>query len=286
MSQEPNSTALITLTKIENTIHDIPAKLSALVVSEAIKEKLIELAGLTSGEVKGIEGPPQRFKVNEIRLRQPISNSKSIPDECKPGQLYSTSSKLLGDSVQFIPVLRHAQRKKWTEESTLDCLSIDGVTGSKHGKCKECPYSQYVEGKPMLCSSGHTFFIVTPDLKDLYRVDFQKSSAKAGKNILRLSEPPALWGKIFTLSTIHTSSGGRNYYSLDTRATGQTPSEEIMAVCDVLHEFFDAQYKRALLRFSNPGLGGSEAELASGTSTDVVIDTTDTDGAIDFSNAM
>ncbi len=285
MSQETTATALTTLTKIDSTIRDIPSKLSSLVVSDDIKTKLVELASLTSGEVKGVEGVPQRFRVNEIRLRQPISNSPSIPTDCKPGQLYSTGSKSLGDKVDFIPILRHAQRKKWLEDSKLDCLSIDGVKGSKYGKCKECPYSVYEQGKPMPCSSGHTFFVVTPDLSALYRVDFQKSSAKAGQNILRRTEPPALWGKIFTLSTEHKATAGRNYYSLATRATGEKPSPEVMEVCDVLHEFFNAQYQRALLRLANPGLGGVDPETAGGDSTDVVVETTD-DGTIDFSTSM
>lgn len=286
MSQETNPTALATLSKIDETIRDIPSKLAGLSVSDSIKEKLMELASLTSGEVKGVEGAPQRFRVNEVRLRQPISSSKSIPDDCKPGQLYSTSSKLLGDSVQFIPVLRHAQRKKWLEDSKLDCISIDGVTGTRYGKCKECPYSAYEKGKPMACSSGHTFFVVTPDLSAIYRMDFQKSSAKAGQNILRLTEPPALWGKIFTLSTEHKSTAGRNYYSFATRATGQKPSAEVMEVCDVLHEFFDAQYRRALLRMHNPGLGGVDPEFAQGDSTDVVIDAADDGATIDFKGTL
>lgn len=284
MSQETTSTAIATLAKIDNIIRDVPIKLANLNVSDGIKEKLMELANLTSGEVKGIEGA-QRVRVPEIRLRQPISSSKSIPETCKPGQLYSTNSNPLGDSVQFIPVLRHAQRKKWLEDSKLDCISMDGENGTRYGKCKECPYSVYEQGKPMACSSGHTFYVVTPDLSAIYRVDFQKSSAKAGSNVLRLTQPPALWGKIFTLSTEHKSSGGRNYYSFSTRATGDKPAPEVMAVCDVLHTFFDAQYRRALLRLSNPNLGGGDPEIAHGDTTDVVIDAEDS-GVIDFKGAM
>jgi hypothetical protein len=276
--------AITALAKIDETILGVASKFSELVLSDANKEKVAKLAKLASPEIEGIEGGNRRFRIPIIQLRQPISNSKSIPESCKPGQLYS-SGDLIGDSIRFIPILRHAQRKKWLEDSTIDCQSLDGVTGSRYGNCKECPYNKFEKGKPMACSLGHTFFVVTPDLNKIYRVDFQKSSAKAGKNILSLTEPPSLWGKIFVLSTEHHATAGRNYFSLSTQASGERPDAETLEVCGVLHQFFKAQYDGALIRSKNPSIYGNDATAATGDASDVVIETGD-DGEIDFKGSM
>ena len=281
---ETNQEIIAALTKIDETIQGIGETLEGLTLSDEIRAKIKHVAELTSPKVDGIEGSPARFRVANIQLRQPISNSPSIPDTCKPGQLYSSGDHI-GDSIRFIPILRHAQRKKWMEDSKIDCQSIDGKKGSRYGDCSACPYGKYTPGVQTPCSLGHTFFVVTPDLNKLYRIDFQKSSAKAGKNILSLTEPPSLWGKIFLLSTEHHATAGRNYYSLSTRATGERPDADLLAVCSVLHKFFKAQYDKALLRFANPNIFNDPTALPTGSASDVIIDTED-DGNIDFKGAL
>lgn len=277
--------AITALSKTDEIIRSISTKLSQLALSDANKEKILHLAKLTSPDIEGIEGGNKRFRVPIIQIRQPISNSTSIPESCKPGQLYS-AGELIGDSIRFIPILRHAQRKKWLEDSKIDCQSLDGIRGSRYGNCKECPYNKFEKGKPMACSLGHTFFAVTPDLSKLYRIDFQKSSAKAGKNILNLTEPPSLWGKIFVLNTEHHTMSGRNYFSFSTRASGERPDAEALEICGVLHQFFKAQYDGALIRFSNPGMfSGGDGSAATGDASDVTIEAED-DGKIDFGNSM
>lgn len=282
MTTESN-TALATLSKIDETIQGIGDKLVNLQLSAENQEKILRLAELTKPQIEGVEGNAQRFRVPIVRLRQPISNSTSIPESCKPGQLYS-AGETLGDSLYFIPILRHAQRRKWLEDNKIDCQSMDGITGSRYGNCKTCPHSAFEKGKPMACSSGHTFYVVTPKLDKLYRIDFQKTSAKAGKNILSLTEPPSLWGKIFILGTNHHTQGGRNYFSYSTRASGERPDAETITICGILHQFFKAQYDRAMLRINNPGVfGGTEG--AHGSASDVIIDSED-DGNVDFKGAM
>lgn len=259
-------------------IHEASAKLQELAASkdDDLKEKILTLAQLTSSHVEGVEGENLIPLIPEIRMRQPTSNAKSIPEDCQPGQLYSTDSDIFGEDFRFIPILRHALRKKWEDEK-LDCMSLDGENGTKYGKCAECPYSKYEQGVPVECSSGHSFYVVTPDLDGIYRIDFQKSSARAGRNILRLTKPPALWGKSFVLNTEHQKGNGRNYYTLGTKPTGQKTPPDVQEVCKLLHLYFKAQYdhaKQGLLRFT------TEAPT-----TNVVVTESD-DSNIDFSTSM
>jgi len=263
-------------------IRDASEKLLALAETkdDDVKNQILTLAQLTTVEIKGVEGAGSRAQLAEIRMRQPMSGSDSIPADCKPGEFYNTDGDYLGKNVTFIPVLRHALRKKWSDENRIDCISLDGETGTRYGSCKECPYSKFEQGQAAECSPGHSFYVVTPELDGIYRVDFQKSSSKAGRNILRLTRPPALWGKSFVLSSSHHSGGGRNYYSLTTTPTGHKTSQDVMDVCEVLHNYFHAQYeaaKASLRRFNEDG--------ESSDAPSVVISDGD-DGDIDFGDTM
>ena len=283
MANEETGSAIEIVTDYDEVINQASIKLRTLADSAEAEygERILQLATLTAPEIKGIEGTGSQFRVASVRVRQPISSSAGIPEDCKPGQLFSTKGGTLGDSLTFIPILRHAQRKKWTQDSQIDCLSIDGVRGTRYGECKSCPYSQFEQGKTMECSSGHTFFVVTPELDALYRLDFQKSSAKAGKNILNLTEPPALWGKSFTLGTLHETAGGRNYYRMNTKPTGTKTPDTTMAVCELLHEFFHAQYQKALQRVLNP----QETTEVPDSGTRVII-ADDDSNEVDFQDSM
>lgn len=274
----------LTLTNsLDTAIAEAGAALATLAETKEaeLSKKILALAQLTSPEIKGVEGPTTT-RIPEVRVRQPSSSSGNIPADCKVGQLYDSDGVIIGASLRFIPILRHALRKKWNDENRIDCMSMDGENGSRYGKCKECPYGQFEQGQAIQCSPGHSFFVVSEDLSALYRLDFLKSSAKAGRNILKLTKPPALWSKSFTLSASQEVGKGRNYCVLHTQATGTKTPPDVMEVCEALHKFFHANYMRALemqSKFSEAGEGKPEG------STDVHISEGEND-TIDFKDAM
>lgn len=215
-------------------------------LDESLATKVYHLAKLTSPEIKGIEGS-SGTNVPQIVINQPMSNSPSKPSASKPGELYTTEGTIIGESVDVIPVVSHPVRKKWGEDG-LDCMSLDGENGSRYGKCEDCPYSRFEQGSPPSCSPGYHFYTVTEDLNKLYRIEFIKSSAKAGKNIRQKTTPPALWARSFTVATEHHTGNNRNYYTFKTAPTGRETDEMTMKICDALHEFFQIQYKASLAK--------------------------------------
>lgn len=274
---------LATTQNYSDVIQETSSKLQALAEAkdEKLKASILELARITQPEIKGVEGEARSFRITELRMRQPMSNADSIPEDCKPGEFFSTDGDTLGDNIRFIPILSHTIRKKWGDDNKIDCVSMDGVSGTRYGKCKECPYGQYEQGVKLECSPGHSFYVVTPDLSALYRVDFQKSSAKAGRNILRLTKPPALWGRSFSLSTAHQTQNNRNYYTLVTKPTGQKVDDDTLEVCELLHKIFHAHYQKALgdlQRFATDPTGA--------TGEGAVKVTEEEGGNIDFSDSM
>lgn len=213
-------------------------------VDPELAEKLHKLAKQTSPTIKGFEDET-KASIPQIYIRQPSSSGDALPAECKLGQLYNSAGDIVGDSLNFIPILTHNLRKKWGEDQ-LECLSLDGKVGTRYGACADCPYGRFEKGTPPACSPGFTFYGVTTGLENIYRIDFLKSSSKAGRNIRRLIRPPALWSRSFEVSTEKVTGNNRNYYVLKTAPTGNVTEEQISEVCDMLHSFFKAEYDKAI----------------------------------------
>lgn len=212
-------------------------------------EKYKELANLTNNQVKGVEDATKPAVTN-VLIRQKMSGNDIMPEECKVGELYDTDGEVVGDKLEFIPIFSHIIRKKWSETeegNSVDCMSLDGKVGSKYGACDSCPYGRFEPGKKMQCSKGRTFFGVTPELNKLYKIDFIKTSAKAGNQIMRLVRPPALWAKSFFISVNkEKSSSGFDYYMFNAKPSGHKIEGDLYEICDALYEHFREMYQSAL----------------------------------------
>jgi hypothetical protein len=239
-----------------------------------LKDNILQLAQLTRPGIAGMEGQ-QRVTIPWVLVRQPSSSSPSIPEDVKVGELYSSDGRI-GDRLVILPILSHTIRRKWGEER-VDCQSVDGVRGTRYGACEACPYGRYVEGQRTECSKGTSIYGVTDDLSALYRVDFTKSSAKAGQNILRLARPPALWARSFSISTEKKAAQKTNYYELKTALTGERTAPAVMQVCEALHTFYKALYDKAKLSLYRQN--AAEARPANVVEATVVADS---DGVVDF----
>lgn len=227
-----------------------------------LRLRVQELATKTTPAVKGIEAP-QRVQLPRLLLRQPSSNSDKVPVETKAGQLYTSQSEHVGDELTFIPVYTHNIRVRWGDDDKVECQSLDGVTGNRYGECRVCPYGQFVRGERPQCSPGSTYYVVSEDLTKIYRIDFTKTSAKAGKNIRQLSLPPNMWSRVFSLGVEKMVTGKNTYYVLKTNATGARTSEDVSEVCDILFEYFNSNYKKMLLLQEEYAKRGASVEAAS-----------------------
>jgi len=256
--------------KYDETLNSVADSLRAYANTLADTElglNIEVLASKTTPAVKGIEAP-QRVQIPRIALKQNSSNSDKIPAETKVGQLYTSQSEHVGDELEFIPVYTHNNRVRWGDDDKIECQSMDGLTGNRYGTCNTCPYGQFVKGERPQCSPGSTYYVVTPDVKSIYRIDFTKTSAKAGKNIRQLSLPPKMWSRVFTLGVEKMVTGKNTYYVLKTNATAQRTTEDVSKVCDMLFEYFSSNYKKMLLlqeeytkRAASGGGGGSGGAL-------------------------
>jgi len=273
------STAISTKSQadLDNDIFQAAGRLEELaetIKDENRKELVLQLAQLTRPGIAGVEGQ-QRVTIPWVLVRQPSSSSPSIPEDVKIGELYSTDGRI-GDRLVILPILSHVIRRKWGVEK-IECQSVDGQVGTQHGSCGACPYGRYVEGQRTECSKGTAIYGVTEDLTALYRIDFIKSSAKAGQNILRLARPPALWARSFSITTEKKAAQNKNYYELKTSLTGDRTPSDVMQVCDALHGFYKALYEKSKL-----SLTGRQLPVVQSSNVIDAQVVTDSDGVVDF----
>jgi hypothetical protein len=251
--------------KYDDTINNVSTLLKAY--ADTINDtelglKIQALSDQTVTTVKGIEGP-QRSRITQLMLKQNSSNSPTIPSNTASGQLYTSKSDHIGDSIEFIPIFTHNIRTKWGEDK-VECRSLDAITGSKHGACDACPYGRYEPGARPDCSKGLSYYVLASDLSALYKIDFLKTSAKAGRSISQLATPPHLWTRSFVLSSEKVSAPKVNYFVLKVAATNHRTSPEVSKVCDMLYEFFHNSYKKAVLmqaEYSKQGNTGNASVI-------------------------
>lgn len=276
--------------KYDETLNSVSGTLlsyAETVEDEDIAARIMDLSALTTPSIKGIEGP-QRAKIPYIAMRQGTSTSTTIPEETAVGQLYTSLSDHVGDRFDFIPIYVHNIRKKWGDEK-IDCQSIDGVKGSKYGACKECPYGQFEKGTRPDCSSGTSYYVVSEDLTSIFNIEFTKSNAKAGRMIKQLALPPSMWSRVYSLSSKNVKGNKQNYYEYVVTATNRRPGEVVVKLCDILHDYFQSNYKKALLlrdefqaRLQASNSEGGAAGNADGNDPAVEV----ADNEIDFSGAV
>jgi hypothetical protein len=249
--------------KYDDTINSVSTLLKAYadtVSDTALGLKIQELSEQTITTVKGIEGP-QRSRITQLMLKQNMSNSSMIPSNTAAGQLYTSKSDHIGDNLEFIPIFTHNMRTKWGDDK-VECRSLDAITGSKYGECAKCPYGRYVPDERPDCSKGLSYYVMASDLSALYKIDFIKTSAKAGRSISQLASPPHLWTRSFILSSERVVQPKVNYFILKVAVTNHRTSPEVAKVCDMLFEFFQNSYRKAVLmqaeysRMGTTGGGG------------------------------
>ena len=259
----------------------------ATTLDEDSQARALQLAQLTTPAIKGAEGDGQRRRLPQINVRQPSSSSEAIPTDCKMGHFYDTNGKNFGEKVKFIPVMSHSRRVMWGDDSQIECSSLDGKTGSKYGDCNQCPYGRYEQGSKTACSKGLSYYVVTEDLEAMYRVDFMKSSSKAGRSISKLLLPPAMWARSFELSS-EKQTGPQNstYYSFKASPTGDKTPEDDMELLDKVYDVFRAQWQHAIARQNSFAARLQEENGGEGQEAITTVATEgdgEDDGVMDFS---
>lgn len=288
---------IIRETPFDDTINGMPETLIKLADDEAdaaLKDKLYELAQQVSPTIDGMDDEEfTRAKIANVKLKHGVGG-EDAPENTKVGQIYSDRQELFDKEFSFIPLYNHRSRAYFAPGAgnKPECTSLDGQVGNKYGDCKTCPYSQYEEGKSSECKSGRTVYALASDLSGLYRINFSKTSLKAGEQMVKNFRAPAAYAFHQTLGVDKgvQQQGNKATYFFFTTKRGDKVDPKTYELCKVLVPYFAAGHKKSkFIRDEKLKLTGGTQAPANGTTMNAL----DTHGesapntdAIDFSESV
>ncbi len=179
-----------------------------------------------------------RFKIPVVKIVQPTSLTKSdCPQTARPGQLYIPNVNL-GNSIDIVPVFAYNSRTMFTPGSSdgmIECSSMDMKTGSKYGKCSDCPNLPWRNDMRTDCIDNVVVYALSSDMKMLVKIIFSKTSEASGKFLLRqASTKRHIWDTVFTVSTENKSKNGKTWLQWKTAVSPSLPSDEVKEVSKVI----------------------------------------------------
>ncbi len=260
---------------------------------DELKDKLYALGQQVSPVIEGMDDDEfTRAKIPNVKLKHGVGG-ESAPEETRAGQLYSDRLEHFGTEFTFLPLYNHKSRAYFAPGGTRpECSSLDGKIGFKYGDCKSCPYGQYEEGKTSECKSGRTVYVLASDLSGLYRINFSKTSLKAGEQMVRMFSAPASFAFEYTLGVdkAQQQTGAKSTYYYLTTKRGEKTDPKVFELCRVIAPYFAAGHKKSkFIRDETLKLTGGGSAPANGAPLNAL----DTHGesapntdAIDFSESV
>ncbi len=218
--------------------------LQALAEGSEFEEELYEISANMTPNIKGLEGA-SGVSIPVIAVRQKTTREDQVPEGVKVGELYTKQGDKFGNMLDFIPIRSTYKRTKFVQgQDKPECVSDDGITGSKYGKCNGCVFARYEEGQKTACSGGWSFQGVLAGFKNakIYQIDFMKTSAKSGKKLRTLAIPPTLSAiEVQIYTEKETNDRKEDYHVLKVRPTGRKTEGVVRAGADTICDFLQAR---------------------------------------------
>ena len=219
---------------------DISSELLAKLSSDD-QAKVLELIELVKPGTEGLVGmESNRLRIPTVKIVQPTSLSKSdCPEGSRIGQLYIPGVNL-GTSIDIIPVFAYNSRTMFVvgeQSGMIECSSLDGVTGSKYGKCSDCPNLPWRNDQRTACMDNINVFALTADMSRFVKVIFAKTSESSGKFLVRqAARTRKIWNTQFTLATEAKSKAGKNWHQFKVSVAASMPSATTAVAAEAFNQ--------------------------------------------------
>lgn len=161
-------------------------KLLAEKLPKEVKDNATALIERMGSVIEGIGDTPIEWRPEILKILQGTS------DRAKYGKTTPIGALIVGEDVleqplDIIPIRSWKGRQYWSPDQTeakMICSSPDAVTGYIGYACKECPHSQWVDGKSE-CSTVVQAAVITADLSRFFIVNFSKTAYATGTDWLK-----------------------------------------------------------------------------------------------------
>ena len=223
--------------------------------------------------VKGREEMAQNWNIPTIRVVYGTTKDPSKPASAKVGEMYATNGRSIKAPFKFTPLYIYESNRNFQEgQNAPICWSPDAKLGTMFGYCTKCahqPLGKNPAGERTDCNNGVCMIVMSEDWK-LYRLEFFKTSRKAGASVDRLVQSQDfLWERWFEMSTQQVSSSGYEYFVFKTAPQGEDVPPVQVKACDILYDMIKIERDAFLERHYEQALSG---ESTSASSVDESID--------------
>lgn len=217
--------------------------------------------------VKGREEMAQNWNIPTIRVVYGTTKDPSKPASAKVGDMYATNGRLIKAPFLFTPLYIYESNRMFQEgQNAPICWSPDAKLGTMFGHCNRCahqPLGKNPAGEKTDCNNGVCMIVMSLDWR-LYRLEFFKTSRKAGASVDRLVQSQDfLWERWFEMVTQQVSSGGYEYYVFKTAPQGEDVPTVQAQACDILYDMIKVERDAFLERHYQQALSGEEETTAS-----------------------
>lgn len=226
--------------------------------------------------VKGREEMAQNWNIPTVRVVYGSTKDPSKPTSAKVGDMYSTDGYVVKPPFKFTPLyIYEANRNFQDGQNAPVCWSPDAKLGTMFGHCNRCPHQpmgKNATGEKTDCNNGVCMIVMAENWK-IYRLEFFKTSRKAGASIDRLVQSQdALWDRWFEMTTQQVSSGGYEYYVFKTVPQGDVVPPVQNQACEVLYRLIKTERDAFLEKHYEQALGGGSVNSTTATSVDENVD--------------
>ena len=243
-------------------------------------QKLVNSATPSS---RGLEEMDEHWSIPVVRIAQGMTREK--PDNARLGDLFTTAGEVVKGSLRATPLYMYELNQMFPEGGKGPmCFSPDAKLGTKFGTCRTCPnlpMGKNASGQSTDCNNGICVIVLTSEMR-LYRIEFYKTSRKAGKQFKDYAkQSPNIWDRWYTVGTQETKNDkGQVYHVFKTSSTGEDVPTHIREAADALNAMISAERKAGLkehyervaqggvqastvdenLNFTNPGAADPEGK--------------------------
>lgn len=254
-----------------------------------LRQVVRNLVALSAPNKPGLEEMAGSWNIPRINIAQPTSRSDAKPESAKNGSLYTTEGKLLDTPWGGIPIHFSEENINFPKGGGNNpvCQSPDGKLGSPFGVCEKCPHVPFGkqnggrgDQKQSDCYSNIVVVMLATDLSQVYKVQFGKTSRKAGAALLALArQQPFVWKQSYLLNTEKKTNDMGMYWILQTQPTGKDNDPNVTKLCEKLYGLWSAERDRFLADwYARPARAPMAAAEAEGNFEGGALDAGLTDG--------
>ena len=212
---------------------------------------------------KGREEISNRWSLPTIRIVQNMTKDK--PEGSKVGDLYTSSGATLKTPFKCTPLYIYEVNRMFPAQGMKApvCIAPDAKLGNTFGACDKCinlPLGKNATNQSTDCDNGVCFIVLGENMR-MYRLEFFRTSKKAGNKIVNMTEDwDNIWEQWVSVGSKEVSNdAGNSYHIFTVGAHGDIVAPALQEAIEVLYDMVIAERKARLKEHWDAAMSGDKA---------------------------